>query len=57
MTKAQKQAAFLLNCPDGPSKLRENFGFKTSELRKIEKELNSVLQNLCLEWERRDDNA
>jgi hypothetical protein len=55
--KAEKQAAFLLNCPDGLVTLRENWGFTGRQLRKIARELNRIVRDLCAEWENVDANA
>ena len=52
VAKAEKQAAFELNCPDGPVTVRDNFGFTGAQIKRIERELNSVLAHLCNEWER-----
>lgn len=44
------EAVFILNCPDGPPKLRESFGFNLPELNRIADELAKALQTLCAEW-------
>lgn len=44
------EAVFLLNCPQGPAELRESYGFKLSELRRIEEALNEELAGLCAAW-------
>ncbi len=44
------EAVFILNCPDGPPMLRESFGFKKSELSRIETGLAKVLTHLCAKW-------
>ena len=41
---------FFLNCPEGPPELRESYGFKLSEVSRIEKALVAVLDTLCEEW-------
>lgn len=46
------KAVFLLNCPDGPPSLRENFGLKRAELNRVKQELNEALGHLCAEWRR-----
>jgi hypothetical protein len=45
------EAAFILNCPDGPVSLRESFGFAGRVLRSVEAELNAALPRLCEVWE------
>jgi hypothetical protein len=44
------EAVFFLNCPGGPPELRESYGFKLSEVRRIERALVAVLATLCEEW-------
>jgi hypothetical protein len=46
------EAVFLLNEPDGPPELRENFGFSAREIRHIKRRLNANLNRLCNEWRR-----
>ena len=43
---------FNLNCPDGPTELRENFGFLSREISRIETELTEHLEELCQAWEK-----
>lgn len=50
VVKAGNEAVFVLNCPAGPVSLRENHGFKRSELNGIELELNAMTERLCTEW-------
>jgi len=45
-----KEAKFHLNCPQGPTALWENFGFRRAELNEIKSELDKALQLLCGEW-------
>jgi hypothetical protein len=45
------EAAFNLNCPAGPVRARENFGFSLSRLTKIEKLLQKHVEQLCRAWE------
>ncbi len=47
---ARGEAVFILNCPDGPPELRENFGFRTTDLHRIESELGNSLTVLCGKW-------
>jgi hypothetical protein len=44
------EAVFILNCPGGPPRLRESFGFKKPALVRIENELAEVLTHLCAKW-------
>lgn len=46
------EAAFDLNCPDGPPTLRENFRFGSGRIARIEAMLQSELGRLCREWRR-----
>ena len=46
------EAVFNLNCPDGPTELRENYGFSQRELGKIVDELVANRVMLCTEWEK-----
>ena len=46
------EAVFILNCPGGPLDLRESYGFKLTELRRIEDTLAEELAVLCMEWSR-----
>ncbi|WP_082766033.1 DUF4160 domain-containing protein [Paramesorhizobium deserti] len=47
---ADGEAVFILHCPDGPSELRESYGFSRSELGQIKDMLATVLTDLCEEW-------
>lgn len=44
------EAVFFLNCPGGPPELRESFGFKLSEVNRIQEAVADVVANLCKEW-------
>lgn len=44
-------AVFELNCPQGPVKLRANYGFSRRELSRIEVALQDHLPALCRAWE------
>ncbi len=48
----EHEAVFNLNCPAGPVRLRENYGFPLRELRRIEQVLNLHISKLCSAWER-----
>ncbi|MDX2143219.1 MAG: DUF4160 domain-containing protein [Rhodospirillaceae bacterium] len=41
-----------LNCPKGPPRLRENFGFPRREITHVCAVLQSRLSELCTAWER-----
>jgi metal-dependent HD superfamily phosphatase/phosphodiesterase len=47
---ANAMAVFVLNCLEGPPELRENHGFKRSDLAAIKVELAAVLAQLCAKW-------
>ncbi len=47
---AEGEAVFILHCPGGPPELRECFGFRQSDLSRIEDELARTLATLCEEW-------
>jgi hypothetical protein len=42
------EAVFNLNCPAGPSELRENYGFSRREIPQIQ---NVLSEELCAAWE------
>ncbi len=44
------EALFYLNCTTGPVSLRENYGFRKSELAAIEDLLTKNLAMLCVAW-------
>lgn len=44
------EAVFRLNAPNGPSDLRENFGFSDRDLAMIAAELDQHLAELYLQW-------
>jgi hypothetical protein len=44
-------AVFNLNCPAGPSALRENYGFKSRTLAAVERLINRRVNELCRAWE------
>jgi hypothetical protein len=45
------EAVFDLHCPKGPPELRENYGFGTRQLNRIEMALTTNLALACREWE------
>ena len=45
-----REAMFNLHCPDGPPKLRENYGFSQVECGRIKSALDKKLKNLCAAW-------
>jgi uncharacterized protein DUF4160 len=46
-----REAVFKLNCPEGPVKVRENYGFASREIADIESVLTNHLTALCGAWE------
>lgn len=44
------EAVFDLNCPDGPSSLRESFGLSTRDATRIGRLLDADLSGLCVAW-------
>ncbi|WP_245263361.1 DUF4160 domain-containing protein [Azorhizobium doebereinerae] len=44
------EAVFLLNCPEGPSELRETYGFSRPEVGRIKSALDAALTRLCEAW-------
>jgi len=44
------EAVFNLVCPNGPSELRENYGFSQKELTRISDALQDHLTMLCNAW-------
>ena len=44
------EAVFILRCPDGPPELRENYGFRQSDLGGIGDALAQALAELCAQW-------
>jgi Domain of unknown function (DUF4160) len=51
VAKAGNEAIFVLNCPDGPVSLRENYGFKRAHIKAIARELDAHVGVLCTQWE------
>jgi hypothetical protein len=45
------EAVFHLNCPAGPSELRENYGLKGRALGAVERLINGHVNELCRAWE------
>jgi hypothetical protein len=44
------EAVFSLGCPNGPVELRENYGFRSGQISKIETALTEYLGDLCHAW-------
>jgi hypothetical protein len=44
------EAVFNLNCPGGPSALRESYGFRLAGLNRIEEALAAAIAALCAVW-------
>lgn len=53
---SEGEAVFFLNCPDGPPGLRERYGFKRTEVGRIQDALVGVLATLCTEWRKLHGN-
>jgi hypothetical protein len=51
VTGGGNSAVIDLHCPHGPPRVRERYGFKSSELRRIEAAVAAKLANLCKRWE------
>ena len=47
---ADGEAVFNLRCPNGPPELRENYGFRLTDLNRIEVALMAALVDLCAKW-------
>ncbi len=47
---AEGEAVFVLHCPNGPPALRENYGFRLSDLGGMQDVLKAALEVLCAEW-------
>ena len=45
------EGVFNLGCPQGPARLRENYGFGRRDLRQISKFLSANAEELCRHWE------
>jgi hypothetical protein len=46
------EALFDLSCPDGPPRLRENYGFNRADVSRIAAALLPRVGMLCGEWRR-----
>jgi hypothetical protein len=47
---ADCEALFILDCPAGKVRLRENYGFARRELTSVEKTLAEHFDELCQAW-------
>ncbi len=47
-----REAIFILDCPEGPPRLRGSFGFGSRELNQVEAGLHRALDILCGTWSR-----
>lgn len=48
---ASGEAVFLLNCPGGPLELRESYGFRLAELKRIATTVSEFIERLCAIWD------
>jgi len=44
------EAVFILHCPAGPPALRESFGFRVTDVNRIETLLVGEIATLCAAW-------
>ena len=51
------EAVFILNCPMGPTEVRENYGLKQRVLTGVERFINENINELCQAWEEIHGNA
>ena len=49
---SDSEVIFDLNCPEGPPRLRESYGFRTRDLNRIARTLHLSRKGLCHEWDR-----
>lgn len=56
VVKPDRQAVFLLNCPNGPPELRENDGLSAAELRSVAAAIADQLAPCCERWRRLHDD-
>jgi hypothetical protein len=47
---SNREAVFDLNCPQGPVRLRQNFGFSKNELVRIVLQVQNHVRELCRKW-------
>ncbi len=45
------EAVFELDCPHGPPRLRESWGFSLKDINRVEKFLRKAVKSLCIAWE------
>jgi hypothetical protein len=45
-----REAVFILNCPNGPTSIRESYGFDGRALRAVAAALDAAVQTLCGNW-------
>jgi hypothetical protein len=52
VTKGSGEALFYLNCPNGPTELRENYRrcFSRSDIAEIQAALDPIVPVLCEKW-------
>jgi uncharacterized protein DUF4160 len=49
--RSDGEAVFSLGCPNGPVELRENYGFRSGQISRMEAALTEYLEGLCQAWE------
>ena len=52
VVSADGEAVFNLNCPDGPPRLRESYGFRLGDLNRLETTIAGAVAALCGDWGR-----
>jgi hypothetical protein len=56
VVKPDRQAVFILNCPNGPPELRENDGLSAAELRGVVAAIAEQLALCCERWRAMHDD-
>jgi hypothetical protein len=56
VTGGGNTAVLDLNCPNGPPRVRERYGFTSGELRRIETAIAQQVAALCRRWEEMHGN-
>jgi hypothetical protein len=50
VTGGAGEAVFLLNCPEGPTELKESYGYSHNQVMEIKERLDAVADALCKAW-------